>query len=259
MNEPSVAGQRSVKRAIGVLFCFDEVTHSLSAADVAVRMDINRTTAWRSLQALVATGLVRELGAGRFALGGRTVALAEAYTSQWGQLSAVAGSALVRLRDRVGETAALHVHQGWSRVVVRQVESRHELHRTYRDLGEPISLLLGSPSLAILAGFTLSERKAYLDAHLAGDGQERAALEAELELIGSRGYAVSRGARAPDVASVAAPITDDAGLVLGAINVTGPAPRFGPEDVERCAVEVVTSAAWVQDQVRDLGILARPG
>ncbi|HEX5771045.1 MAG TPA: helix-turn-helix domain-containing protein, partial [Nocardioidaceae bacterium] len=141
MNATRVPGQQSVRRAIEVLFCFGADAPALSAADVAARSGMNRTTAWRYLQTLAGTGLVREVGEGRFALGPRTVSLAEAYTSQWGDLEAVASAALVRLRDGVGETAALHLRQGWSRVVVRQVESRHELHRTYRELGEPISLL----------------------------------------------------------------------------------------------------------------------
>lgn len=258
MNAPRVAGQQSVKRAIDVLFCFDQGTPSLTAADVAARLDINRTTAWRSLQALASTGLVRELGEGRFALGGRTVGLAEAYTSQWGQLGAVAGAALVRLRDSVGETAALHVHQGWSRVVVRQVESRQELHRTYRDLGEPISLLVGAPSRAILASLPRAERTAYLDAHLAGDPAERRHVEKDLDLVRTRGYAVSRGSRAPDIAAVAAPVRDGAGVVLGALNVTGPAHRFTPDVIDHFAAEVISAAGWVESQVRELPITTVP-
>lgn len=258
MNDLRVAGQQSVRRAIGVLFCFDQVTPSLTAADVAARLDINRTTAWRSLQALASTGLVRELGEGRFALGGRTVGLAEAYTSQWGQLGAVAGAALVRLRDSVGETAALHVHQAWSRVVVRQVESRQELHRTYRDLGEPISLLVGAPSRVILASFSRGERTAYLDTHLVGEPQERRRVEDDLELVRNRGYAVSRGSRVPDVAAVAAPVRDGAGVVVGALNVTGPAPRFTPDVIDHFAAEVISAAGWVESQVRELPFTTVP-
>lgn len=247
-------------RAIEVLFSFDQVTPALTAADVATRLGINRTTAWRSLQALTGTGLVRELGEGRFALGGRTVGLAEAYTSQWGQLGAVAGGALVRLRDACGETAALHVHQAWSRVVVRQVESRQELHRTYRDLGEPISLLLGSPSRAILAAFPDADATAYLDAHLVDRAGERRRVEEELAEVRRRGYAVSRGSRAPGIAAVAVAIHDGGGNVLGALNVTGPEARFTPASVERFADEVSSAAAWVQHQVREQSVAtASPG
>lgn len=258
MNGTRLPGQQSVRRAVDVLLCFDAHRTSLTAAEVGAAVDINRTTAWRYLQTLTSTGLVRELGDGRFALGGRTVRLAEAYTSQWGELGAVAGAALVRLRDAAEETAALHVRQGWSRVVVRQVESRQELHRTYRDLGEPISLLVGAPSLAILAAFDRPDRAAYLDAHLP-EPADRAAVEEEIGHVGAQGYAVSRGSRAPGVASVAAPVRDGRGVVLGALNVTGPAHRFTTEAVQAFATEVTGAAGWVESQVRDLDITAVVG
>lgn len=248
MNETRVPGQQSVRRAIDVLFCFGEDDASLSAAEVASRLGMNRTTAWRYLQTLAGTGLVREMGEGRFGLGARTVSLAEAYTRQWGELEAVAGAALVRLRDRVGETAALHLRQGWSRVVVRQVESHHELHRTYRELGQPISLLTGAPSRAILAALPAPERGVYLDAHVESQA-ERRELERELAAIRSAGHARTRGSRVPGVASVAAAVRDPSGQVVAAVNITGPEHRLPDGRLDEVAEIVTSAAAWVEAQV----------
>ncbi len=248
MNEVRVPGQQSVRRAIDVLFCFDSDASALTAADVATRLGMNRTTAWRYLQTLSGTGLVRELGEARFGLGARTIGLAEAYTGQWGDLEAIAGAALVRLRDRVGETAALHLREGWSRIVVRQVESRHELHRTYRDLGQPISLLTGAPSMAVLASIPRHEREPYLATHVE-DPAERRRLEAELGRIATAGFALSRGSRVSGVASVAAALHDATGQVLGAVNVTGPASRLPDSGIAGIAEEVITAARWIEDQV----------
>lgn len=245
MNETRVPGQQSVRRAIDVLFCFGPDSRALSPADVAARLAMNRTTAWRYLQTLAASGLVRDVGEGRFGLGARTVSLAEAYTSQWGELEAVAGAALVRLRDRVGETAALHLRQGWSRVVVRQVESHHELHRTYRELGQPISLLTGAPSLAILAALPSRECSDYLDAHTEV-GAERLCVQKELDRIRSAGYARSRGSRVAGVASVAAAVRDPRGEVIAAVNVTGPEDRLPDRILDDVAGEVAASAAWIE-------------
>ena len=247
MNEARLPGQQSVRRAIDVLFCFDEASTSLSALEVAHLLGMNRTTAWRYLQTLASTGLVRDLGQGRFGLGARTVSLAGAYTRQWGELEAVAGAALVRLRDAVGETAALHVRQGWSRVVVRQVESRHELHRTYRELGQPISLLAGAPSRAILAALPEQDRTAYLEAHLGGE-QRREVARAVAE-VARRGYASSRGARVPGVASVAAAIRGPDGEVIAAVNVTGPEERIPPSRTEEVAEHVTAAAVWIDQQL----------
>jgi DNA-binding IclR family transcriptional regulator len=247
MNGTRVPGQQSVRRAVDVLFCFDRETPSLTVGAVGARLGMNRTTAWRYLHTLCDTGLVRELGAGRFGLGARAVRLAEGYTGEWGEFEPVAGAALVRLRDRVGETAALHLRQGWSRVVVRQVESRHELHRTYRDLGEPISLLEGAPSRAILAALPAQEVQAYLDAYVAEADRSRVA--AELDRVRAAGHARSLGARTPNVASVAAAIRAPDGQVVAALNVTGPDHRFNDELFEFATGEVRTAAAWVEERL----------
>ena len=250
-NGPRLAGQQTVRRAVEVLFALAAERPALSTGEVAARLGLNRTTAWRYLQTLAGTGLVVDLGDGRFTLGSRTVGLAEAYTRQWGEVDLVAGAALVRLRDEVGETAALHLRQGWARVVVRQVESRHELHRTYRELGQPISLLLGAPSRAILAALPPHELGRYLDDRRVEDGPEpdRAALAAELAAIRAAGYASSRGARVPGVASVAAALREPGGQVVGAINVTGPAHRLPEDAVERVAAAVTAAAAWIEDRL----------
>jgi DNA-binding IclR family transcriptional regulator len=239
-----------------VLFCLDAETPALTAAEVSARLDINRTTAWRYLQTLVGTGLVQHLGEGRFALGVRCVRLAEAYTSQWGEIEAVAGAALVTLRDQVGETAALHLRQGWSRVVVRQVESRFELHRTYRELGQPISLLDGAPSKAILAALPPADCAAYLDSHVI-DAARRAEVEQVLSQVRAQGFAQTRGDRVRDVASVAAALRDPHGDVVGALNVTGPAHRLLPERVDEVAGHVTAAAASVEGQLASTALAAR--
>jgi DNA-binding IclR family transcriptional regulator len=267
LNAMRLPGQQSVWRAVDVLFCFDADHPSLSAAEVAEALAMNRTTAWRYLQTLAGTGLVREVGDGRFGLGARTLSLAGAYTSQWAELEAVAGAALLRLRDAVGETAALHLRQGWSRVVVRQLESRHELHRTYRDVGVPISLLVGAPSRVILAALPVAELDVYLGAHLRsqasddpeGDPVDRVQLERDLEEIRSAGFALSRGARVANVASVAAAIHDREGQVLGAVNVTGPADRLPESEIRAVAAEVTGSARWIELQLSATpGVVATP-
>lgn len=258
-------GQQSVWRAVDVLFCFEADRPSLTAAEVAETLGMNRTTAWRYLQTLSGTGLVREVGDGRFSLGARVLGLAGAYTSQWAELEALSGTALLRLRDAVGETAALHLRQGWSRVVVRQLESHHELHRTYRDVGVPISLLAGAPSLAILAQLPTAELDDYLTAQVASgvethhDATGRRGLTDRLERIRADGYAVSRGARVPGVASVAAPIRDRNGQVLGALNVTGPEDRLPASAVGRVAKDVLDATQWIEQQlVSDVPTNAAP-
>lgn len=252
MNIPRVAGQQSVRRAIEVLFALDASGEALTAAEVAEHLGMNRTTVWRYLQTLAGSGMVREVGEGRFGLGPRTVSLADAYTRQWAGLSQLAGVALVQLRDAIGETAALHVRQEWSRIVVRQVESHHELRRTYRDMGRQIPLLTGAPSLALLAALPDHEQRFYLDQELGADPGAREQLERQLAEIATRGWAISWGARVPGVASVAVAVRDPAGRGVAAVNVTGPEDRVFAPGVETVARAVVENARWVELKLEEV-------
>lgn len=250
MNEQPAGGAiQSVRRAIDVLFCFDRDTRTLTVAEIASTLGLNRTTTWRYLQSLAETGLVRELGEpGRYALGPRSVQLAEAYASQWGDLVALSNVVLVELRDATDETSALHVRQGWSRIVVSQMESRQELHRVYRDIGEPISLLAGAPSMAILAWLSDDEREAYLDTQASDDPRRKRTLENEIAQIRTAGYAVSRQSRTTNVASVAAPIIID-GIVVASVNVTGPMERFEDAAVGAFAEHVRRAAEQIEHRL----------
>lgn len=247
MNNDDMKGVKSVQRAIDVLFCFDHDTPILTAADVAARLGMNRSTAWRYLQSLTETGLIREVdGSGRYALAPRIVQLAEIYTSQWGDLTVLAGNVLLELRDATDETAALHIRQGWSRVVASQAESRQELHRTYRDIGEPLSLLLGAPSLAILAWLPVQERNTYLDRHLADQPELRREMEQQFTRAHELGYTVSKEARTRNVGSVAAPVLAADGSVVAAVNVSGPLDRFGHDAIDVFARHVRRAAHEIE-------------
>ncbi len=88
---------------------------------------------------------------------------------------------------------------------------------------------------------------AYLDAH-ADDGV-RGDLERTLAETVAQGYAVSRGARVPGVASVAAAIRDPAGQVIAALNVTGPQERLPRQRTAEVAAHVKSASAWVEKQL----------
>lgn len=245
---------QSVQRATSILFTFSSEQPVLSAAQIAHRLDLNRTTAWRYLVSLSEVGLVRQLDGepAQFALGSRVLSLAELVLRQMGDLTEVARPVLVELRDETQETAALHVRQGWSRIVVTQVESRHELRRTYGELGDPIPMQRGAPGLGILAWLSHGERLAYLSDVDASQGA-KAALELETELKRSkdRGYAVSIQARTPGVASIAAPVMNASESVAAAVNISGPMERITTVGIENLSKPVIQAAATITNRLRD--------
>ena len=135
------------------------------------------------------------------------------------------------LRDLCDETVALHLLDGLGRTVIQQVESPHDLRRTYRSLGKPMPLHAGSPGKLLLAFLPAAEsRKALCEEALTAFTPrtivDRESLAAELNAIRRRGYAISSSEHSPGITSISCPIRNRLGAVIAAINISGPSSRF---------------------------------
>jgi DNA-binding IclR family transcriptional regulator len=177
---------------------------------------LSRATAHRLLRALEAHRLARRDAEGRFALGLGLVALGRA-AAEAIPLAETARPALERLRRETGESVQLYVREGDRRVCVAALESPHGL-RTIVPLGASLPLEVGSAG-KVLRG-------------------EPAAL--------ARGFAESAGEREAGVASVSAPVRDEAGAVVAAVSVSGPIERTTRRPGRRYADAVKRAASAVE-------------
>lgn len=155
---------------------------------------------------------------------------------------------MTALRDEVDETVGLHeVLPSGHRVVVDQVESHHELRRTYTDIGVPIALALGAPGKAILSVLPLEQQERYLSrpiqAVTPATVTDPEALRAELALTRTRGWAGSNAERTSGIRAAAAPIFDHTGCVVGALGLSVPAVRMDDARAQQLG-QRVRQAAW---------------
>lgn len=241
---------QSVVRAFDILYCFTEEKPELSAAEIADRIGLNRTTVHRLLLTLEACHAVQRNPVTRkFGLSPRLLAFSSVLMRRSGLGDAARGPMLA-LRDATGETVALHVAEETARIVFMQAESPHDLRVAYPRLGEVIPLHLGAPSKAILAFRTEAEIDDYLERHdLAGATPysitEGTVLRAELKAIRERGYATSFQERRIGVASIAAPIFQLGGSPVASINVIAPLSRMDPAQAPDVGEQVMASAAEI--------------
>lgn len=248
---------QSVERAFEILFAFSADRPVLGASEIARLIGLNRTTAHRLLVTLEACGVVRrDPPTQKYTLTARVLQFSNTFLQLSG-VRAAAMAPMAALRDATNETAALHIRDGFGRIVLAQVESQRELRRTYPNLGDPIPLHLGAPSKVILAFMAPDEIALYLDqTTLSGTTPfawpSREALEEELARIGKQGYAVSCQERSLGVVSIAAPIFDRSGAVVASVNVSGPLSLIG-EDERRSYAPLVVHAA--SDISRALGFI----
>jgi DNA-binding IclR family transcriptional regulator len=237
VSAPARPGVQTLDRAVGIL---DAIARQgpRTLADLVRETGLARPTAHRLAVALEGHALVVRDRDGRFRLGARLAG--------WG---AAAGAALAlveparavleQLTAETGESAQLYVREGDQRVCV----ATHERPTGLRDtvpLGAVMPLTKGSGGRVLLAW---------------ADDRDRFEVDPEvLAEVRRRGWAATVGEREPGVASVSAPVRVGE-HVVGAIGVSGPAERLGPDPGDRFATRVVAAAA---DLARARGIPVTP-
>jgi IclR family transcriptional regulator, acetate operon repressor len=203
-------------------------------------MGCSKSVVHRILATLVETGYVAsDPTTRRYRLGAKAMLLSGADSAR-DDIRRRALPHLEAVRERTGETATLSLLRGGMRVYVEQIESRQAVRQTV-TLGGEAPLHLGASGKAILA-FLAEER---WPAAVRGS-----ALRADLERVRRRGYAVSRSERIPGAASVAAPIFDRTGGVLGSLSAAGVLARSDARTAARYGAAVVVEA---QALSRELG------
>jgi DNA-binding IclR family transcriptional regulator len=153
------------------------------------------------------------------------------------------------LRDLVketGELASLYIIDGTERVALAREKGIHDISYTVSE-GQRMELYAGAAGKVLLA-YAPSELSSKvlsvkslkkLTPNTITDTKD---LYHQLEKIRTKGYSVSKGERAFDVWSVAAPVFDHQGLVCCAIGITGPIYRI-PRAVQLKFIDTVMHKA----------------
>jgi DNA-binding IclR family transcriptional regulator len=235
----------SVDSALRLLaFVADERSVSLSAA--ARHLDVAPSTAHRLLAMLEHYRLIeRDPSTKAYALGPWLTELGRASLGQV-DIRPLARPALVRLVDRVGETAHLVGLQGGDAVFLDCVECNATVRATART-GQRLPAHCTAGGKAQLAALPRARVLELLpDEALEGltpeSTRSRTELLRELDRIRATGYATNRRESEPDVHAVAAAIVDASGAMRGAVTVAGPPERMKTASM-RAIGEAVTEAA----------------
>lgn len=227
----ATAPVEAIERAIRILDVFSVEQPELGVAEIARILGLKRSTVHRALTTLEAGGLLHQAPiTQKYSLGARVLSLAQIVKSQL-SLAAIALPGMRSLRDMCNETVALHLLRGRSRVVIQQVESTHDLRRSYREVGKPLPLHAGSPGKLLMAYMAKEESQRVIEetglkpwTPLTVTDPVR--LQRDLEGIRRQGYAMSTGQRTPGITSITCPIRSQEGRVLAGINISGPSFRF---------------------------------
>jgi DNA-binding IclR family transcriptional regulator len=208
----TLSGVGVLDKTVAVLRALERIGPA-GLADVQAEAGLPRATAHRLLRALEHHGLVRRDEQGRFCPGLGLISLGRAAADAF-PLAELSRPALLRLRDRTGESVQLFIREGDGRRCVVSLQSAHGLRWIVPE-GAVLPLRVGSAG-RILSGET-----------------------------GSAGWVQSVEEREPGVASVSAPIVDGHGDVVAAISISGPLGRLTRQPGRRFGADVVAAADHV--------------
>ena len=208
MPSPGVA---AVDRALTILAVFEDAHEPMTLAELARCTGMYKSTLLRLMSSLQEFGYLVQLPDGRYHLGPTPFRLGAVYQ----RVNYLHDRVMPLLRQLVAdgaESPSFHVrHDPKRRLCVFRVESRHStLDRV--EAGMLLPLDRGAAGRVILA-FDDEEGDIYRD-------------------IRRTCIAVSFGERDPDCAGVASPVFGPGGKCAGALSLSGPKPRFTPDNIK---------------------------
>lgn len=245
---------QSVIRAFDILSAFTIERPVLGVSEIASLLGLNRTTVHRLLATLERCGVVQRLPQSqKYTIGAHVLRFANVFF-HFSDVRSVGLPTIMSLRDATNHTAALHLREQQSRLVIAQAESRQDLRVTYPDLGTPIPLHVGAPGKAILAHLRSEEIEHYvrtesLTSVVLNTPISESSLRAELERIRANGYSVTSQERRLGVLSIAAPLFNAAGEAIASVNVAAPLQRVTEQQVTEFSVLVKQAGRAISTQL----------
>lgn len=265
-------GVQSIDRAASILRSFAEQRAELTLSEIARATGLTTSTVHRLLAAMQQNQLVRQTRERRYAPGPLLVQLVRGGAVRT-TLRDAALPAMAALRDEVEETVGLHsLTPTDERVVVDQAESHHPLRRTYTEIGIPIPLPYGAPGKIVAAFLPEDRREAVLGRPMKQVTPttvvDPEALREEISRARDTGFALSFAERTPGINTVAAPIFDHSGSVVGCLSLSGPEMRMPADRMEALGAQLHLTAWTVSEALgatprvvtpRRVGLGAEPG
>lgn len=207
-NSTAVA---AVDRAVALLSAFGERDATLSLTELARRTSLDKSTALRIARTLAGSRMLVQCEDSSWRLGPKLAQLGARYTASFVPEKFITPE-LSKLSADTGESAAIYVREGDSRVCLLRSDSAQSIRHT-AQIGDAMPLDKGAAGWVILA----------FGGHVGELSQT----------VRERGYHLTRGERTPDVASISVPLFGAGNALFGSLALTGPLVRFTDEAAQK--------------------------
>ncbi len=223
---------QSLDRALELLELLASAGGEMGVSDLARRLEVHKSTAFRLLATLLDHGLVEQnASTEKYRLGYGLVRLAGAVVAEL-DLSRAARAVMQQLADRSRETVNLALLQGDQVVNIDQITSSH-LVVNVNWVGKQNPVHCTSTGKVLLAFLPAADLRRILSKPLERLTPrtivDRATLEKQLQRVREDGYAFTLEELEVGLNAVAAPVRDSRGEVIAAVSVSGPSYRVLPQ------------------------------
>jgi DNA-binding IclR family transcriptional regulator len=239
----------SVEKTFRVLRAFDGPQRYMTMTDIARQAQLGRSGAQRIVYTLETLGYLQRIpGTKTYGVTSLLLSLSYNYVRSH-ELIDKALPYLQELNREFGETSNLQELSGTQIILVARFLSKHLLNVSVA-VGSRLPAFCTASGNAILSSFSVEERDAILAASdltpltpytVTDVGRVRE----RIEKAAIKGYTIVANESMLGDISVAAPVLDQTGRGIAAVNVSVPAARWTIEDVEAKLASHVQNAAAV--------------
>jgi DNA-binding IclR family transcriptional regulator len=223
-----------LERGLRILAEFSPLESLLSAAELAKRLDIPRTTIFRLLQTLEILGFVERVGKDRnYRLGVSVLRLGFDYLSSL-ELTDVGLPVIQWLRDATGFSAHIVIRDGRDVVFVAKAQSHARTFSSVRvNVGTRMPAHASTHGHVLLGDLSLEELtelypESQLERFTAATPETVESLFEEIGKHAARGYAVGNSTFEHGLSVVTVPVRNETQKIAACITVL--MPRSGMED-----------------------------
>jgi DNA-binding IclR family transcriptional regulator len=233
-------------KALRVLEAIAAAPQPISLSDVAVAVEIDKSTAYRMLNTLIEAGYVaRDDLSKRYHLSYKVVSLSRNILAE-NEVSRLSRQVLEDLTAATHETVHLNVLDGHQTILIQKVKGS-QLVAVDFQIGDRSQLHCTSIGKALLAfqdvRFIEEVIAAGLPKLAPNTITDPVAFRHELHYVRSQGYALDDHEFADNMRCIAAPVFEHGGHVRMGISISGPDTRFTLEKLEELKPPLL-KAAW---------------